>query len=101
MEFKNLDRKIKTLDKKFTDDLKKLIIERGHQGTGKLLNSIKATVVFQNSDYLILIEGKEYLVYLEDHKLIEDFLSEKSKELQKIVLEETMKDLKELIKKIK
>lgn len=101
--YTHLNEKIKPLEKKWKDDLIKLIISKGHQGQGVLIDSIECKIQITSTEISINLEANEYIKYLDDGHLFKGFKEEKIKELKKIVEKEIKKDImsKLNLKKIK
>ncbi len=97
----NLDKKLKSLKQKFESDLKAFIVLKGHKGNGKLIKSVNVDVKNTNGKYTIEIDAAKYIQYLDHGDFLKKFLSDKQKELEKIIQEEVEKDIVNIFKQLK
>jgi hypothetical protein len=69
---------ISKLNKKLDKLLKDYLKEKDYVNTGSLLKSIKFKCTFNQEtfDFDVELEANEYILYLNDGELLQDFLSE-------------------------
>ena len=87
--------KIEDISKKIEDDIKKEIINAGHQGKGELLNSIR--VNFDSNKNEFNIEADYYIQYLDGGSFYDKMINKVLTDIQPLLADyyaaETLKKL--------
>lgn len=99
MEFKltNTERKLNELSDKFKKDLIDALAP--HRKSGKLEQSIELKFKKTTNGYEMDLSALEYIKFIDEGRLLKNFIKEKTSELKKELLKPMKKDMLELIKK--
>lgn len=97
MEFPKTKNKLNELSIKFEDELKNLV--SSHKKTGKLESSITTKVTISSDKYVLTFSALKYIEYLDDGKLLKNFIKEKKKELKEEISKTITSDIRDSILK--
>lgn len=95
MELNKIIPRLELFSKNAETDLKSIIVQKGHKGSGKLLDSIKVSVRQVGDNFNMSIEANEYIKFLDNGNLLKDFKIELTKKLKVVLKEEVSKLVKE------
>jgi hypothetical protein len=92
--YRYFEEALKTLTSKFKTDLINELTSKGHNKTGNLKDSIMFSFKKNgNESFVLELECKDYIRYLEKGVLLKNFLLKKEKEIMELAKKEIKKDM--------
>jgi len=89
----NTEKELKALAPKLESYLKSMIQARGLVDSGNLLKSISVSFVDKGGSLELSVEAADYIKYVDDGKLLEDFLNYAKTEISETIVKSAQKDL--------